>query len=185
MAGFDLEVWLDSGVARTTEVKLCLRPDLIAKHVEAEIALSRATKTNRTNRAQAVVDLETEIEAASKVFKLTAVSPREWADLRRAHLPTASQLIREPNLDHNPDTFPSAAVAACSVDPELSYEQVEKLRESPKVDFGEWQKLWLAVADLNLEVAAAPKSLAATAVLSRNGGSSTTAARKGSRGPSS
>lgn len=186
MVGFDLDAWLDSGVVRADSVKICLRADLIAHHTQLDIELNGAkTATERQRLAKRITKLETEIEAAQQEFKFEAIDPRAYADLRRAHLPTTSQLVGDPQLDHNPDTFPPALVAASCVDPELSFDDAVKIQTSRKVDFSEWQKLFGCALGVNLEVAMPPKSLLATAVLSRNGGSSTTAARKASPDPSS
>ncbi len=186
MAGFDLDAWLDSGVVRSDSVKVCLRADLIAHHTQLDIELNGAkTATDRQRLAKRLKKLEAEIEAAQQEFKFEAIDPRTYADLRRAHLPTTTQLVNEPKLDHNPLTFPPALVAASCVDPELNFDDAVKMQTSRKVDAGEWEKLYYCALGVNLEVAMPPKSLLATAVLSRNGGSSTTAARGGSHGPSS
>jgi hypothetical protein len=186
MPGFDLDAWLDSGVVRSDSVKVCLRADLIAHHTELDIELNRArTSAEKQRIAKRVTKLEAEIEAAQQEFKFEGLAAREYADLRRAHLPTNLQLAGDQQLDHNPETFPPALVAASCVEPELSFEDAEKIMKSKKVDFSEWQKLFGCALGVNLEVAMPPKSLLATAILSRNGGSSTTAARGGSPDPSS
>lgn len=186
MAGFDLDAWLDSGVVREDSVKICLRADLIAHHTALEIELAQAkTMAVKQRIAKRVTKLEAEIEAAEQEFKFEGLAAREYADLRLAHLPTATQLVSDPQLDHNPLTFPVALVAAACVEPVLTFEDAEKIRASKKVDFSEWQKLFGCALGVNLQVAMPPKSLLATAVLSRNGGSSTTAAREGSPDPSS
>jgi hypothetical protein len=62
-------------------------------------------------------------------------------------------------LDHNPDTFPVAAIAACASDPVLTEEQAQRIHDT--VRLGDWERIWATVRSLNTDQAAAPKSVAA------------------------
>jgi len=179
---WDVDSWLDSYEPKTAEVRIVNRYDLIDEHARLDIKLATVPEEERRGLAEKIVALEAEIEAAEKVFWFRDIGG-QWLALIGDHPPTKDQLETDSGLDHNPETFPPAAVAASSFDPKLSVRQVERLRE--KLRLPDWQKLWAATLEANLGVAAAPKSLLAGAVLRSNGASETMPARKGSRGRSS
>jgi len=180
---FDVDAWLDGYQPHTAEARICTRFDLLEQHAKLEQDLATApTDAKRRTLARKVVKLEAEIEAVEKVFTFADIGGA-WLDLIGKHPPTKDQLAADRNLDHNPETFPIAAVAASSSVPDLTEDQVKKLRG--KLQFTQWQKLWAATLEANLGLATAPKSLLAGVVLRRNGGSGTTPAPKESPAPSS
>lgn len=183
MIDFDVDAWLDDYQPHTVEARVCTRFDLVDQHAKLEAELATSTEDgHRRTLARKITKLEAEIEAVEKVFTFTDIGGR-WLDLIGQHPPTKAQLDADKNLDHNPATFPVAAVAASSAEPKLTVDQVQKMRG--KLQLAQWQKIWAAVLEANLGMAEAPKSLLAGVVLRRNGGSGTTPARKGSRAASS
>lgn len=183
MTDFDVDAWLDDYQPHTAEARICTRFDLLDQHARLEQDLATATTdAKRRTLARKVVKLEAEIEAVEKVFTFADIGG-QWLDLIGKHPPTKDQLVADKNLDHNPETFPIAAVAASSSQPKLTDDQVKKLRG--KLQFVQWQKLWAATLEANLGLALAPKSLLAGAVLRRNGGSGTTPAPEESPAASS
>jgi hypothetical protein len=181
--GFDVDEWLEDLQPRTAEARVTVRYDLIDEHQRLELKLAESSDGDDRHRfAEKIVALEQEIADAEKVFTFADIGGR-WLALIGEHPPTKDQLEHDKSLDHNPETFPPAAIAECSVDPKLTVRQVERLRE--KLRLVEWQKLWAAVLEANLGVAAAPKSLLAGAVLRMNGVSATTPAPVGSPAASS
>jgi len=180
---FDVDAWLDSYQPHTAEARICTRFDLLEQHAKLEHDLAASTAdAKRRTLARKVVKLEAEIEAVEKVFTFADIGG-QWLDLIGKHPPTKEQLATGKNLDHNPETFPIAAIAASSSAPDLTVDQVKKLRG--KLQFVQWQKLWAATLEANLGVASAPKSLLAGVVLRRNGGSGTTPAPEESPAASS
>lgn len=183
MTEFDIDSWLDNYQPRTTEASITVRYDLLDEHQRLELKLAEARDDpERRHLAEKVVALEDEIAESTKVFTFHDIGGR-WIALIGEHPPTKAQVEGDANLDHNPETFPPAAIAESSVDPKLTVRQVERLRD--KLRLVEWQKLWAAVLEANLGVAAAPKSLLAGAVLRLNGVSATTPAPEGSPAASS
>jgi hypothetical protein len=183
MTAFDVDAWLNDYQPHTAEARICTRFDLLAQHSQLENELEAATKDNqRRALARKVVKLEAEIEASEKVFTFADIGG-QWVDLIGKHPPTKEQLDADGSLDHNPETFPVAAIAASSTDPKLTVEQSERLRV--KLQFIQWQKLWMATLEANLGMATAPKSLLAGAVLRLNGVSETTPALEESPAASS
>jgi len=180
---FDVDTWLDDYQPHTVEARICTRFDLIDQHTRLERDLVAATTdAKRKTLARKIVKVEAEIEAVEKVFTFADIGGR-WLDLIGKHPPTVDQLAADKKLDHNPETFPVAVLAECSVTPKLTVDQVRKLRD--KLQFVQWQKLWAAVLEANLGMATAPKSLLAGVVLRQNGGSATTPAPEGSPAASS
>jgi hypothetical protein len=169
---FDIDTWLDSYKPRVVEATIVVRYDLLDEHQRLELKLAEAGDTQERRRlAEQVVALEGEIAAEAKVFTFHDIGGR-WMALIGEHPPTKAQVEDDANLDHNPETFPPAAIAESSSDPKLTVRQVERLRE--RLRLVEWQKLWAATLDANLGVVAAPKSLLAGAVLRLNGASANT-----------
>jgi hypothetical protein len=183
VTGFDVDAWLDDYQPRTVEVRICTRYDLLEQHTRLEQQLAgEQSQSRRKTLARKLVKIETEIEAVEKVFTFQDIGG-VWLDLIGKHPPTEAQLKADKNLDHDPESFPVAAVAASAQIPELTLDQVVRLRS--KLQFTQWQRLWGAVLEANLGLATAPKSLLAGVVLRQNGGSGTTPARKGSPAASS
>jgi len=180
---FDVDAWIEDYQPHTVEARICTRFDLLDQHIKLEQDLAAATTdARRKTLARKVLKIEAEIEAVEKVFTFADIGG-QWLDLIGKHPPTKDQLAADPKLDHNPESFPIAAVAASSSSPDLTEDQVKKLRG--KLQFVQWQKLWAATLEANLGMAIVPKSLLAGLVLRQNGGSETTPAPEESPAASS
>jgi hypothetical protein len=176
---------------RTATVKILLRQDLLARHADLERRLGEAlVADDRLNRdpiapdvAREIADLEAELDEERVPFTLRAVSRKQWADLMAAHPPTQQQRQVSPGLDHNPETFPIAAIAASSVEPEMTLDAARRLEGA--LNHSQFQLLWQATLDVNVGGTGLPKSRTAGLILQRSGGSGSTAAREESLAPSS
>ena len=124
--------------------------------------------------ARRLADLEDELERDYQVtFKVRALPRRKWTDLLAAHPPTPQQRKMEQRLDFNPETFPTAAIAACLVEPKLSAEQVDELENGDEHGNGgltdaQFNLLFNAVVSINQSGLSAPKSAAAAAIRRMN-----------------
>ena len=176
-----LDQLIDDGAPATRRVRICMRADLIAEHEHLSAQLEQAqrddARLNRTAQApgiaQQISDLEDRIRESEVELVLQAIGASGWSDLLAAHPPTKKQKqeaaeakVRPP--DHNPDTFPYAAVAASLGEPE---DKVRKFAD--KFSLGEWTKLWAACLMVNVGETSVPKSDAAWRVLQRLEQSST------------
>jgi hypothetical protein len=186
-----LETAEDPAFVRVATARILLRQDLVARHVELDAALTTAitddARYNRTPQAPGLArqlrDLEDETEAAKVEFRFRAIGRRAWADLMWKHPPTKDQTRYEKRLDHNPETFPVAAMTASCVKPEgMTLEAMQRLERS--LNDTQFKLLWVACLEANTGMDA-PKSVAAGAILRVNGGSVTTAAPAASPGVSS
>lgn len=167
---------------RVATARILLRQDLVARHAELEEQLTAAANADRaTNRepvapalAAQILELEQEMEAAKVEFRFRAIGKRAWADLIARHPPTKDQLKADPRLDHNPVTFPVAAIAASCIDPELTLEDAQRLERA--LNHSQFDLLWAKVVDANIGGLNAPKSRAAGMILRPSVPSATTAA---------
>lgn len=183
--GFDVAAFCAGYQTRVEEAKVCLRADLPAKHaaLDEELRTVRRSDPARAKElAEQLVALEADMAEASQVFTFQGLADEPWDRLVAAHPPTKDQLDRQPGLGWNPDTFIPAAVAAASLDPDLSPQDVARLRITLRpADFG---RLWQATWDANQEATIVPKSELATATLRARGANSTTSDPEGSPDPS-
>lgn len=142
--------------AREKTVKILLRQDMLAEHARLEAEVVAELDLDATeNRdpvgpalAQRLVEYEAEIAAARREFKFRAIGKRPWADLLAQHPPTPEQRRLNSRVDHNPETFPGAAIAASCVDPVMSVEQVGRLEQA--LNLSQFETLWTACLDANV-----------------------------------
>lgn len=87
------------------------------------------------------------------------------------------------NLDHNPDTFPIAAIAASAAEPAMTEDEVRRLEQA--LNNSQFDALWAHCLEANIGGLQAPKSVAAGTILRANAASASTAAREGSLDQSS
>ena len=157
-----VDAFLDGYEGPVEEVPVCGKPGLIEAFriadSELESALARAGLAGAPRELRdRVAALEAQIEASVQVFRLRGLPYGEWADLRTQH----------PELAE----FETAALAACAVEPPVTVAQAQRMRDTLGPEFG---RLMAAVARLNQESAAAPKSLLLSALRAQSDGSSDT-----------
>lgn len=160
---------LAEAVAREKSCRVLLRQDLLDEHDRLEAELQAELELDaRENRdpvgpglAVRLLAFEEEIESLRREFRFRAVGKRRWSDLLAEHPPTKEQLAKFSRLDHNPETFPVAAIAASCIDPAMSVEQVGRLEEV--LNFAQFERLWECCLDVNVAGGggAGPKSLIA------------------------
>lgn len=152
---------------RVATARILLRQDMLARHAELDAALNKAIEDdgrhNRTPESPRLRDeieaLEAEIEAAKVEFRFRSIGKRAWADLLAAHPPTKPQRTADPRIDHNPQTFPVAAIAASCVDPVMTVDDVKRFDVAlPPTLF---DVLWARCIDANVGGTETPKSMAA------------------------
>lgn len=176
---------------REVSARVLLRQDLAERHAALERELGRvAAEDLRENReplalgvAQEIEALEAEMEACKRTFTFRSIGHRKWADLIAKHPPTRAQLAANSRLDHNPERFPCAAIAATCVSPEMTEEQAFELEGH--LTLAQWSILWVSCLEANTGGGDSPKSQAAGAILRASGGSARTAAAMASLGASS
>lgn len=170
---------------RVTSARILLRQDLLALHEELDAELNAAVKLDASmNReplapilAKRVEELEAEMEEARVTFKFRALGRRKWADLLRKHPPTKDQLRQNDQVDHNPETFPIAALAASSHGPVMDEDAVRRLEA--RITDSQFTLLWVKCVEANVGGMESPKSLAAGVILRVSGASATTHVSEG------
>lgn len=181
---FSLDEFLGDDGDGDYTVDVPIKPRSLAKkHADLERLIQQAMgkssglagDSELREMAEALQELERRIDEQSTVYTFRAVSRRRWRSLMAEHPPKKGH--KEDGLDFNPETFPPAAIAACSVSPKLTLEQAKALEDDDTLSAGDFELLWSGVLAANLGVLAdTPKSLIATAILRTNGASSTSAA---------
>lgn len=171
---------------RVATARILLRQDLIAKHaaLEAELAaaIARDATVNERDRAPEVAKqievVEAEIDEAKVEFRFRNIGRRAWADLLAKHPPTKEQ-AKTHRVDHNPETFPLAAIAASCTAPEgIDLAAVKRLEAA--ITDAQFTALWRACVDANMGGVEDPKSVTAGSILQMSERSGRTAANAGS-----
>jgi hypothetical protein len=160
---------------RVATAKVLLRQDLVTRHADLEAELTTAitydATTNEANRAPALARelaaLEAEMDAAQVEFRFANVGKKAWADLLKDHPPTKEQIALDKRIDHNPATFPIAAIAMSCRNPKMDEDEVRRF-EAVLTD-AQFTALWRACLDANLGGTGIPKSVAAGRILRLNG----------------
>ena len=170
------EITVDDLLAEVTpriiSVRVLLRQELLDQHAEMDAELEAAVQRDRsagersideepeaTAIAARILELQGEIENAKREFVFKRIGKRAYSDLLAAHPPTAEQRRTSPKLDHNPETFPGALVAASCQSPKMTLDQVRKFEEV--LDWGQFNQLYQAALDANLGGGDSPKSMLA------------------------
>lgn len=155
-------------------VPLCLRGDLVAEWQDLERRFKQANSAAdedtlaSKNSAEAVdlarqmADLEEQMRAATRVFRLQAKPRNEWRELLNQHPPREGN-EQDAQTDFNRETFPIAAVAACCIMPKMTVAQAERLVEE-KLSDGQWNELFAHVWAMHAGSVDVPFSLAASAI---------------------
>lgn len=171
--------------ARAT-ARVGFRQDLWDEHARLEAELVEALQDDSLDSPAAVVAervkaLEAEIEEGEAAFTVQSIGRQAWTKLLGEHPPTDEH--KALGSDHNPETFPPAALAASAVEPKLSVETAQAMFD--ELNIAQWNRLWNAVLTANIGGGDGPKSALATAVAQRSVPSSTTASLEESPAPSS
>lgn len=181
---------------RVVTARVLLRQDLARRHAELEAKLQAAVERDVATAAGSLADpvtatdvaaelraLEAEMDAARAEFRFRSIGRRAWADLIAKHPPTKKQ-AQELRVDHNPDTFPMAAMAASCVEPAGTDEDALRRLEAVMTDT-QFTELWRACVDANVGGVDGPKSLLAGSIARASEQSASTAVNAGSLAASS
>lgn len=159
---------------RETTVPVRTRGDLDARIEQVEEQLKGLRSDSLADPAREALEAELADlvdQSPTRVFTIRSIGQRAWRDLLATHPPSEEQ--RRQFYDHDPDTFPYAAVAASVSDPVMTAEQAVELAD--RISLGQWVKLWNAVLAVNVGGETIPKSVTASGGPLRSGPSSTTA----------
>lgn len=180
---------------RRAEARILLDQTLGAEHERLDAELQAAVKTSGSitdsplAAAEALQAFEADVADQEMVLVFESIGHGAWTDLIATHPPTREQLKANKGLDHNPETFPIAAVVASCVEtrnPDGTGLDVETATFLfVDLEEAEWLKVWTACLDANLGASERPKSQAASVVLAMSERFSTTAPSEESLGQSS
>lgn len=158
----------------TRSVPLVLRGDLVAEWQDLERRFKQAHQAGdedtlaSKNSAEAIKlarqmeDLEEQMRAATRVFRLQGLPGSKWRALLKAHPPREDDQADQ-QVEFNRDTFGVAALAACCVMPTMTVAQAEKLIDETLTD-GQWNTLFAHIWGMHTTAVDVPFSLAASAI---------------------
>lgn len=147
---------------------VCLDGALLAEIEQAEAELEEAKGNDNgsidsgTNGlADRVLELHDLAKAKERRFTFASIGARRWSDLLSDHPPTKEQ--RKEGLDHDPDPFSRAAMAASAATPTLTTDDLEWM--SDNLSLGQYRRLWTACLAANVGVNGPKAQPSATATL--------------------
>jgi len=161
----DLSEVLANKQPTTGKVDIVLDPALSDAYHEARMALDEARSAaagvpdDETMRV-AVLDAEDALAAAEEAlrpavvtFTQRALGKAEYEALKDDNAPTEAQRKKaraagDGAMAWNPDTFPQALVAACSVDPVITADDAERMWKFPEWNQGELSELFFSALSL-------------------------------------
>jgi hypothetical protein len=168
----ELDALLDGAKRAETIVPLCLRGDLQAEHEELELQLSELRKAKQTDApggvdlAERIQELEQRMAASTVQFRLRGMPRRDWKKLKEQY-PARKDNDVDKFYGFNLDTLFDAAIPACLVEPEVSAERLANLLD--EVTSGQFERLSMAVLELNQKALAVPFSQAASRITQKPG----------------
>jgi hypothetical protein len=169
----DVDELISRAKPRETTVPICLAGDLNARHEELARQLaagagdkwipdSLSAPNPQLAVAEEITALEREMAEQLHVFRLRALPPAKFAELKRVHPPREDVAV--PERLFNTDTFPAALIAACSVDP--SFPSVAKVDELfDRLGQGAFDAVFTAAWEANTGRSDVPKSALASATI--------------------
>lgn len=166
----DLEDFLSTASARTQVVRVYARGDLVEQHAEllaqlhAELGDDGTLAAGASDLAQRIEDIQAQMDESVMEITVSSISSLEWTNLLASHPP--SNELRRAGHDHDPASFPRAALAACAVKPTIDRDQAARLQKA--LPAGEWNKLWTMVLVLNTVSTPLPKALGVSELLQAN-----------------
>lgn len=167
-------------------VRILLDARLADEHAELEQRLLGARRDSGLANddvpqvAARLAELEERMETEATPFTFRSVGRQKWRKLLGEHPPTAEQA--RDGLDHNPDTFPLAAIAASCVAPAMTVDDVVRL--DAVLNVAQFDRLWAGCLSANLSGGENPKSVAG-AILRSSAAPGTTASPEESLAASS
>ncbi|MFF4417096.1 hypothetical protein ACFYY8_31635 [Streptosporangium sp. NPDC001559] len=153
-------------------VPICTAGDLVAEFEELERDLTVArekpveagtlaggTDPMATAIAQQIQELRAQMREHTAVFRFQGLSSKAYSDLVAAHPPKEGG-----KGDVDWDTFPTALVAACAIEPKMTLDEARQL--SGALTQAQWDALYVAAFEVNKADVDVPFSYNASAVLS-------------------
>lgn len=131
----DIDDLLAAARLPETTVPLCLRGDLVAEVEELERQLvteeakpkvSIASGGSARALAERIAQLQGEMEAYTRPFRLRAMARHDWTRFLMEHPPRSGNDL-DARVGYNQETFLPALIRRCLVDPALSDDQWAKL----------------------------------------------------------
>lgn len=125
--------WQSEATRDRAQVSVCFDRALLSELEAAEAELVQVPVTGtlgdeRTALTAHVDQLKETIREKSRVLVFEGIGRKAWRDIQAEHPPTEAQRKEYGAfLDHDPESFPAAAMAASCLEPGLSVEEAQWL----------------------------------------------------------
>jgi hypothetical protein len=149
--------------AREKSVTFVTAGDLLAEHEALSAQLADAMRKQRTTLddgttvqqcAERLTALESDLAASTVTVKVRSIGRNAFRRLMAEHASDGEPF--------DPDMFPPALIAACSLDPVMTVDEVNGLGDV--LTFAQWDELFGAAWEACSEVDGVPFSVLASAV---------------------
>lgn len=154
-------------------VAICLAGDMAAtfEELERDLQIARDQPSGgtlagggnplATDLAKQIMALREQMREHTVTFRFRGLPRKEYSDLVAAHPPNDDDKAAGADVDWN--TFPTALVAACAIDPVMTAEEAGELADV--LTQAQWDSLASAALQVNKRDVDVPFSYAASAVL--------------------
>lgn len=160
------ESWQQDATPHTVSEEVCFDRALVGEleRAEAELARHRGMLEPPPELAARVEELAAAVTEKTRTLVFTSIGRTAWRELLSGHPPTDEQ--REQlgrGLDHNPESFPFAAIAAACSEPGLTPEQAKWLSDNLPISV--FERIWGACLTANVGGGDEKKALSTAAAL--------------------
>lgn len=148
----EVDSWLSETSPHTVTEHVCFDRSLVGELEEAQDQLTRQSRGMLEPPAELVErveSLKSKVQEKTRKFVFVSIGRTSWRKLLSENPPTQEQLDEfGRGLDHNPEEFPFAALAATCKEPGLTVDQAKKLADVLPV--GVFDRLWGACLSANV-----------------------------------
>lgn len=130
-----------------SSVDVCFDRELLFAFEQAQRDAEAESGMLSADRAR-VEELRDQVKAKTRTLVFKSLGKGGWRRLEAQYPPTPEQIEKFGQLDHNPETFPAAAMSECCIDPGMSKTQAEWLCDT--FPMAVVDRVWATVLEANL-----------------------------------
>jgi hypothetical protein len=162
-----VDSWLEEASSHTVTERICFDRALVGELEDLQRQLADESKgllQSPPELAERVEALKASVAEKTREFIFGSIGRTAWRELLSENPPTEEQLESiGRGLDHNPEEFPYAAMAASCQEPGLTVAQAKKL--SDVLPTGVFDRVWAACLAANIVGGDEKKAVGTSVVL--------------------
>lgn len=141
--------WQKESTPERKSVTVCFDRTLSSEWEAAEKAAASPGKMLGEKPDASLEELRQRVRERSRTLVFASIGAKRWRDLLAGHPPTKDQRREQGALlDHNPETFPAAALVAACVEPGLTAEEAAWIMD--ELPLGVANRIWAACLEANV-----------------------------------